>query len=181
MGILDELTSGPVKAFSIEQMGALADAVNRLIAKQAEIEAAENALKVLKNEEREINQLEIPNMMGSLGFDKITLKDGRALSVKDSIQVSIPAARRPDAYQWLDEHNHGDIIKAELTANFSRGEIEQAEKAQKALAKIGVAADVAESVHAGTLKAWARVELEQGHSLPADLFHIHVVKITTVK
>lgn len=179
--ILDDLTRPEVREFDESQMGALGDAVNRLIAKQKEIEKAEEELRALKAEERTINQGEIPTMMEALGFDRITLKDGRMLTIKDSVQVAIPASKRPGAYAWMDSHGHGDLIKIALTAKFARGEKDTANEAYDALVDRGVVPIMAESVHAGTLKAWAREELAQGHSLPADLFKVHVVKLTTVK
>jgi hypothetical protein len=180
--ILDELTGEqPQKELNNDQMGALGDAVDRLIAQQNTIAKAEEEIKRMKAVEREINQGEIPTMMTALGFEKITLKDGRSLAVKDNVQVAIPAPMRPAAYVWMDANNHGDLIKQSVTCKFARGEQKEARQAVIALEKIGIQASTSEGVHAGTLKAWARVELEQGHTLPADLFKVHVIKMTTVK
>ncbi len=179
--ILDDLTSPEVKEFDDSQMGALADAANRLIQKQAEIAAAEERLKQLKAEERNINQGEIPTMMEALGFETLKLTDGRVIGIKDSVQCGIPVAKRPDAHKWMDKHGHGDLIKIAITAKFARGARDSAAEAYDALVDRGVVPTMTESVHSGTLKAWAREELAQGNSLPADLFKIHVVKLTTVK
>jgi len=181
MTILDELIEGTSTEFTDEQMGALGVAANRLINKQLEIAEAEETLKQLKAQERKINQEEIPSLMENLGYETIILKDGRKISVKDAVQCGIPAPQRPNAYKWMDEHGHGDLIKIALTAKFARGERNMADEAFDALVDVGASPNQTESVHAGTLKAWAREELAQGHALPSDLFKIHVVKITTVK
>ncbi len=183
MTILDELTkSDPLaKQFTDEQMGTLGAAVNELLTKQALILEVELRLKELKAEERGISQGTIPQIMGALGFETITTLDGKKVSVKDSVQISIPAADKPSAYKWMDANGHGDLIKIALTAKFARGEKEMAEQALVHIKAFTNNTTLVESVHSGTLKAWARVELEQGHSLPADLFKIHVVKLTTVK
>ena len=179
--ILEQLTGDtPQEELTNDQMGALGDAVNELIAKQNEIAKAEEALKQLKAEERKINQADIPTMMTALGFEKITLADGRSLAVKDSIQINIPAPMKPEAFKWMDENNHGDLIKTAITAKFARGDKTEALQAYEALQAIGVTATKTEAVHPGTLKAWARTELEQGHKLPASLFKVDVVKVTTV-
>ena len=181
MSIIDELTEGPEdKILTDAQMGTLGTAVNKLLNFQIQIAEQEELLKATKAQEREYNQGVIPQLMANLGFDSVTV-NGKKISVKDSIQVGIPAPQRPAAYKWLDDHEHGSLIKTVLTAKFGRGDSDAAEEAQEALDKLGVSNDLVESVHAGTLKAWARVELEQGNSLPSDLFKVHVVKITTVK
>jgi len=180
--ILQELTGDtPQEELSNDQMGALGDAVNLLIAKQNAIAKAEEALKQLKAEERKINQADIPTMMTALGFEKITLADGRSLAVKDSIQINIPAPMKPEAFKWMDKNNHGDLIKTALSLKFARGEQKEVDIAMAVLQDQGLAPTKTEAVHPGTLKAWARVELEQGHALPASLFKVHVVKVTTIK
>jgi len=181
MTILDELTRSEATEFTDSQMGELGKAANRLLHAQAEILAQEEVLKQCKAIERKINQEEIPALMENLGFEKITLASGQVIAVKDAVQCSIPAAQRPNAYSWMDKNGHGDLIKIALTAKFGRGESDMADEAFEALVDVGANPNQIESVHAGTLKAWAREELANGHSLPAEFFKIHVVKITTVK
>jgi len=179
--ILDELVDGPAdKKLTDEQMGTLGIAVNKLLNFQILIAEQEELLKATKKQEREYNQGIIPQLMANLGFDSVTV-DGKKISVKDSIQIGIPAPMRPAAYKWLEDNGHGALIKTLLTAKFSAGDQDAAEEAQETLDKLGVSNDLVESVHTGTLKAWAREELAQGNSLPSDKFKVHVVKITTVK
>jgi len=179
--ILEELTEQHRPDITDEQMGSLGAAVQRLTNKQIEIESAEKALAQLKAEERKIGQEEVPELMDNLGFTKIVLSTGETVTVADAVQCGIPAPQREAAYLWLDKHGHGALIKSAVTAKFARGEKDQAYDAVRALEAIGISPSLGESVHAGTLKAWAREELAQGHSLPADLFKIHVVRITKVK
>ena len=89
---IDKLLKNEAQTFSEDELGALGEAVNSLIAKQNEIADLEYQLKLRKSEERKISQETIPSMMGNLGFERITLKDGRSVMVKDSVQASIPAA-----------------------------------------------------------------------------------------
>jgi len=178
---MDELAVTEKPDFSDADLGVLGMAAQRLVNKQDEIEKWEFALKELKRQERKINQEEIPELMENFGIEMIQLPDGRKIAVRDSVQIGIPAPVRDKAYGWLDKNGHGDLIKTLLTAKFNRG---QADMARQALAHIGAFTEdaaLAESVHAGTLKAWAREELAQGHKLPQTFFKVHVVKITTVK
>ncbi len=178
--IMDELAVTEKPDFSDTDLGVLGKAAQRLVDKQDEIIEMEIELKGLKREERKINQEEVPELMENFGIESITLPDGRKIAVRDSIQIGIPAPVRDKAYGWLDKNGHGDLIKTLLTAKFNRGDKDSAHNAQKALAMMEINADLIESVHAGTLKAWAREELAQGHKLPASFFKVHVVKITKV-
>ncbi len=164
-------------------LGDLGVAVNKLIEKQEQIAVMEEAIKQAKAEERNMSQVLIPEIMDNIGsgVSKITLTDGRVIECKDAVQCSITAANRSKAYSWMDDHGHGDLIKFNLVAKFQRGEKDMAEEAQDALDDIGVDSSIDESVHPGTLKAWARKELEAGRALPEDLFNVHVVRITSVK
>jgi hypothetical protein len=180
MSIESLLKQDAVKSFGDLDIAPLGNAVDRLLKKQRQIAEATEILKQMGAEERAISEGEIPALMENLGFETITMQDGRKVSVKDSIQCGIKVADKPSAFAWLAENNHGDLIKAAVSAKFSRGEKAEAAAAVNALKEMGISASLTESVHPGTLKAWARVELEQGHSLP-PLFNIHIVKQTTVK
>ena len=162
-----------------EQLGELGKAAGDLVTQQHLVAAAERDLKEMKAEERRLAEQVIPELMDNLGMDKITLRSGHVISVKDAVQCGILAANRPKAYKWLDEHGHGGLIKTAVAAKFGRGEKEDALNAMAALE--GYNPTLTESVHAGTLKAWARVELEAGRALPDDIFNVHVVRLTTVK
>lgn len=181
MSELADLLADQKKEVTDGQMGELGDCVTKLLNAQESVRIAAEKLKQLTQIERNISEIEIPGLMENLGFESITLNNGMKVSVKESPQIGIPAAKRPVAYKWLDDNGHGDLIKIALTAQFARGERQQADDAFNLLVDNGVNPNQTESVHAGTLKAWAREELAQGTNLPEDLFNVHIVKQTTVK
>lgn len=181
MGIQDLLKDEQPEAFT-PMMGVLADEINSLISVQNQIADAEAELQRLKREERDISEQKIPAIMDELNMDRITLKDGRTVQVKDMVQCSIPVEKKPGAFVWMDEHGHGDLIKTVVTAKFNRGEQAYAKEAADLLEQqLGIHADLLESVHPGTLKAWARKELEAGRALPQDFFKVYTVRQATVK
>ncbi len=175
------LTADAPKEVTDAQMGTLAKAVNRFLEKEKAVIDATEALKVLTAEWRKIGEMDIPELMDNLGWETITLKSGQKVAVKDAVQCAIPAAARPEAHAWLEKNGHGDLIKIAVTVKFARGERTKAEKIVRVMTKAGCAPSMAESVHAGTLKAWARVELENGRKLPGEFFKVHIAKETTVK
>ena len=180
MSDLTELLNQETIAITDGQMGELGVAANRLLKQQEEIRAIEEALKIAKATERRISEIEIPEMMGNLGFETITLNTGQKVSVNDSIQCAIPAPMKPKAFVWLDANGHGDLIKSVITAKFGRGDSDMADECFNALLDVGASPNQVESVHAGTLKAWARVEIAGGRTPPEDIFKIHVGKQTKI-
>lgn len=180
MGIQDLIKEEP-KEVDEQSLGALGLAANKLVKAQQNVEEMERQLREAKEEERRIAEKEIPDLMDNLGFESITLNTGQKLQLKESIQCSIPAAKRPPAFRWLDEHGHGDLIKTAVSAKFGRGEKTEAQAAYTALQKMGVHSSIAESVHPGTLKAWAREELSNGRALPEEFFKVHIVRQATLK
>lgn len=178
---IEELLQKEKVDITDSQMGELGAAAQRLVKQQEEILALEEAVKAAKAAERRISEEEIPELMDNLGFSKITLATGQTLQIKDTVHCSITAANKPRAYVWLDENGHGSLIKSQITCKFARGESDMADEAFEALIDVGANPNQVESVHPGTLKAWAREEINNGRDLPANLFNVHLARGTTIK
>ena len=164
MGIQDLLKREDT-ALRDADLGALSRAVELLQARQKEVDDAEDRLKKLKRDLRDVSENIIPEMMDNLGMAKITLASGQELSIKESIQASIPLNMRDAANIWLEGNGHGDLIKTSLTVKFAKGRKQDALAAKKVLEEFGVAPSLSEGVHPGTLKAWVREELNQGQAI----------------
>ena len=61
-----------------------------------------------------------------MNLQKFTLTDGSEISVKPIYAASIPKDRRDEAFQWLRDHEFGDLVKNNVTVTFGRGEDETA-------------------------------------------------------
>ena len=57
-----------------------------------------------------------------MGLQKFTLTDGAEISVKPIYAASIPRDRKEEAFQWLRDHEFGDLVKNNVTVTFGRGE-----------------------------------------------------------
>ena len=78
-----------------------------------------------------------------LGRTTSTTVLGYRATISEQIRASIRKDMRDEAFAWLREHGHGDLIKIEPT------------------------------VHPQTLQAWARTMIEDGEDLPDKLLSIH--------
>ena len=112
--------------------------------------------------------------MNEMNLTSISLKDGSKLEVVPAIYASIPAKYKEDAFQWLRDHGHGDLIKNQVATNFVRGQEKQAEQFATELVERGMAPSTKKWVEPMTLKAWVRESTEKGLNIPHDLFGVFI-------
>ena len=65
-------------------------------------------------------------MLAEIGMSSFALDDGSTVEVKQTYGASILVDKRPEAYDWLRDHGHDDIIKNTVLCQFGRGEDDQA-------------------------------------------------------
>jgi hypothetical protein len=118
----------------------------------------------------------IPGIMEELGLAEFKLTDGASIKIKESINASISAENKPAAYAWLTEHKYDGIIKTKVVSEFGRGDLEHAKEALALLQEQGYSANMDQSIHAMTLKAFVKERLEAGDSIPLDTFGVFEFK-----
>lgn len=150
------------------------DLMKRLVVLAEEVKKLETdaALQMVKLAETQAKidkrtQTLIPDIMKSLSMTEFKMEDGTKITIKSSIQCSIPKDLKDKAYQWLKDHGHGGLIKTNLSASFGREDGELVEKVLAALksfeesegVEIGAVAE--ESIHTQTLTAFVREHMAQ--------------------
>lgn len=118
----------------------------------------------------------LPSAMEELGMKNFTLADDSKIDVKDHINASISEVNKPAAFAWLEEREFDGIIKTKVASEFGKGEIEQARAALKALEEAGFTGTMDRNVHPMTLKSFVKERLEEGDSIPLDLFGVFEFK-----
>jgi len=152
---------------------------NKLVEKKKNLAKEEERLKVLKTEIREIEEKELPDAMASCNnMTRFDLGDGSQISVKDDLFCSIPEDKRAGALKWLEE-----LIKHDVKVSFAKGEYDEADKLISVLNKNfkNIPYDEKSSVHAGTLKAFAKERYSLGETLPEEYFSVYEASIAKVK
>ena len=66
--------------------------------------------------------------MAELNLSKIDLEDGSSISVSKYYSASIPREKQEEAFNWLVDNEHGDLIKNQVSVSFVRGEETKAQK-----------------------------------------------------
>lgn len=137
------------------------------------VAAAELALANLKRDLLRTKREDLPELMRECELKNFTLTDGSEIELKDDVQCAITEQNKPLAHKWLVDHEYDGIIKTAVAMPFGRGEHETAlEVAAKISQEYGRQAEVTETVHPQTLRAFVRERLEAGEKIPTDLFSI---------
>lgn len=150
----------------------LATLGNQFLAAQEKVRRLEEELDEAKRELFNIGSRDLPNRMDEIGMKEFLLDSGERIQVRRVVKASIPAKLRNEAFAWLRENGHGDLVKNEVKALFGRGEDDKARALLEFLQKKGMNVDQKESVHAGTLAAFVREQLKNGVDVPHELLGV---------
>ena len=132
-------------------------------------EAAAEKKKALLKTERE----DLPDLMAEVGLTEIKLDDGTIVTIKEEVDAKISEANRTSAMSWLTDNGFGGIIKTEVSVTFGSGEHDNAIELVNELNGNGYeSAQMAETVHPSTLKAFVKERLAEGTAIPFDVFGI---------
>jgi hypothetical protein len=135
-------------------------------------------------EQLKTNESVITSLLGTLE-GKIKLPNGKVLEVASMLRGSINKERQLLAYKWLEDNGHSSLMKRQLEIQFSREQVELAQKVKEYLAQADfgqpVQVDLNNSVHHSTFDAFVRKHYEQGLDLPAELFSVYTQKLIKVK
>ena len=148
---------------------------------ELEQELAETKKAITLLSERDLVQLFSETNLSSLTLDA----DGNYPAMKFDkttfYNAKIPEEKEAEAFAWLHDNGHADIVKTEIKLSFGMRERQQAERLEKALAAKNYDYNSKLGVHPATLKAFAKSEIEAGHALPMDVLGIYVGEIVKTK
>lgn len=148
---------------------------------EQKIHQHEEATKQLKEALRILQEDEIPAIFTTIGISAIKLPTGETAEIVTNIHCGIPASRKDEAFDWLRENNHSEIIKNELKIRFGKKQDNVVAELKAEAEKLGLDFEQSTSVHASTLKAFVKEQMRSGVVLPADLFGIFTRKTLELK
>ena len=161
----------------------IAESCNKLLDIQKKISTAEEEMKKLKEVETTLSEQTIPNLMQQAGISMLKLADGSSVEVKPFYSARIPASKSEQAFDWLRENGHGDMIKNQVSLEFGMRQDNEAKALVEELKQKGLAVLQKTSVHPSTLRGFVREQIQDlGKDVPAELFGTYVAnktKITT--
>ena len=156
----------------VDDAKSLANQVLKLKSMEDDLAKKEDAIKKLKKDIEVISGEVIPTMMQEMNLSSLKLEDGSSVEVKPVYGASISPAKKEEAFNWLRNHNLGDLIKNEITVSFGRNEDNKAIAYANLAQGQGYQPVQKLKVEPMTLKALVRERLESGQEMPSDLFNL---------
>ena len=161
----------------------ITDSCKKLLETQKKIEATEEELRKLKDVETTLSEQTIPNLMQQAGVELIKLEGGISVEVKPFYSARIPASKSEEAFQWLRDNGHGDLIKNQVSLEFGMKQDNEAKSLIEELKSKGLPVKQKTTVHPSSLRGFVREQIQDlGKDVPAELFGTYVAnktKITT--
>ena len=158
----------------------IAQSCNKLLETQKQIAKIDEQLKKFKEIETTLSEQTIPNLMQKAGVSLIKLKDGSSVEVKPFYAARIPSSKVEEAFGWLRQNGHGDLIKNNVMVTFQRKQDNEAKSLVADLREKGHNVKQAEKVDQMTLKAFVKEQIQDGKNVPADLFGVYVANKTKI-
>ena len=161
----------------------IAKECNKLLELQKQIKEQQEATKKLEEQERFISEQRIPDLMQQAGVRSIELTDGYKVDLRQVVSAKIPASKTEEAFTWMRENGYGDLIKNQMTTNFSRSQDNEAAALYDELVNRGFTVSRKEKIEPMTLKGFARERIQNGENIDMALLGVYVgnqTKITNV-
>jgi len=160
---------------SEDRLKALRAEVARIRDLQADKGDLEDKLKEVNIAINKAQFTTLPDLFDELGISVIELApEGNHPGVKAeakpyyraNIAADWPEEKRAAAFKVLADEGSEDLIKTEVIVQFPRGKLKEAKEFAATAEAVGAVAIVKESVHAQTLQAWLKEQIEKLKKVP---------------
>lgn len=169
-----------VSSTSMEELVAMAQ---KLVEAGEAVEIAEEAVRLAKETRRKLQEEDIPTMMEELQLTSFKLSTGETIGWKPDVRLEMDNMKKDEAYDWLESHDFGGLIKTIVAVQFGKGELEKAKALLAQLVELGFAEPMLKrDVHYQTMCAFLREQIEKGTDIPLEaIFGAVAIKKATVK
>ena len=175
---LEQLTTINIKTDEVKE---ISEACNKLTSQNQKVETIQKSLKEAEEEARRLSEEVIPTLMQQAGVSSIKLDNGTSVEVSPYYYAKISEDRKEEAFQWLRENNHGDLIKNNVSVSFGKGEDSNAVNLKSELEAKGLVVDQKQDVHWQTLRGFVKEQIEKNKTLPSETFGLYIANRTKIK
>ena len=168
------------KTVDISEVKDVSQASNQYLQIESEILALEYQAKIKKQELLQMNDA-IVQLMEQRGVKEIKLTNGDAVSFKPFFKGSITRDKEAEAFKWLEDNNHGELIKNIVSVRFGKGDNTQATKLIEDLEQNGLAPDQKRKVAPMTLNAFIGEQINAGKAVPLETFSVFMGNKVKIK
>ena len=174
-------SKSPLGTFDDSNLKGVAKLAQQITDQQSLVKNLEEKVREAKKELYKMSDHELPQMLMEMGVSSFKLQDGSEVEIKKTYGASIPVDKREEAFEWLRQNGHGDMVKNIVSVNFGMGEDQKAAEFLSKVSEQGLSPEQAESVHSSTLRAWIKDQTEKGEPFPMELFGAHIGQRALIK
>lgn len=133
------------------------------------VTALEASLARAKEDLREVEEVEIPELFEREGIESMALADGSEISVPQFYRANIPKENKEEFFNWMDENGYGELAPTCFMVDFNAQDADARGKLREAAEELGKTPVLERSIHNKTLTAWVKRQFESGSPLPDSL------------
>ena len=174
-------SESPLGTFDDTNLKGVAQLAQKISHQEATVAELEAKLRQAKKDLYKMSDHELSQMLMEMGVSSFKLQDGSEVEIKKTYGASIPVDKREEAFEWLRQNGHGDMVKNIVSVNFGMGEDQKAAEFLSKVIEQGLSPEQAESVHSSTLRAWVKDQTEKGKFFPQELFGAHIGQRALIK
>ncbi len=150
---------------------------------EALVAGVEERLKEAQAALNNIYMTRLPDLMDELHLTEFSTDNGLKIKIRQKIRGSIPKDHESEAFKWLEDHDNGNMIKRQCVIQFGLAEEGWARKfmADCRKRKKQLNMKVERKVPPPTLQSWVKAQLEDGVTIPMELFGVFRQRFTKVE
>jgi len=131
----------------------------------------EEQLNQAKKAKLEMEMRTLPDLFHEAAVDRVGIPEDGNHPAYDAVltpyyHANIPPEYREEAFSWLEDHGHGDLIKTTVKVELGRGQREKAKEVESMLQKLGIDYSRDLGVPWNTLTAWLKEQIHKQKPLP---------------
>lgn len=181
------VTSSPDKLARITEL------VSEAFEYDIKVVEIERELERVKSLRKDLLEKQIPELMASAQISVVSVPNTDIVcEIKPYVHASIssewPKEQREAAFKWLEDNDHGDIIKNTLMLEFNRENAEEArqiyQRVKQMVAeypKLQATPVLDKKVHHMTLSGFVREQIKEGADLPLAVLGATVGEVAKFK
>ena len=170
-----------VESLNTEGLRTIAEIAKAVRHKEEELQNLELLVKKAKAELLKLTDEDLPNLILELGVRDFTLDDGSKVTIRTTYGAHIKPDNRDEAYAWLKQAGHDDIIKNIVSCRFGRGEDKEAMDFVQLAQSQDLEVDQQRKIEPMTLKGFVRERVEAGDEFPMELFGAYIGQRATIR
>ena len=154
----------------------VASLVRQQLALERRVSDLEEELKRTQKQLADIAENKLPEALAEHGRKHLSMEDGSEINVQNYSGASIKEEKKKEAFEWLRDNGHEDLIKNQVSVSLGRKEDELAASLVTTLQEKGFDPVQKTWVEPMTLKAFVKEQVEQGAPIPTETFGIFIGK-----